>query len=134
MLSALKNEGVRQDYIYLIKEMYNNLKARIKTDVQSNYFNIKKGIRQDDPLSPILFISLLEQIFRNLNWENRGISINGQRITNLRFVDDTVIFYESLEELGEMMIELSAQSARARLTVNTQKTKILTKKKQNKGK
>ncbi len=95
MLSALKNQGVPQDYIYLIKEMYDNVRARIKTDVQSNYFNIKKGVRQGNPLSPILVISSLEQIFRNLNWENRRISINGKRIINLRGGENIELVNES---------------------------------------
>lgn len=60
---TLKNKGVRENYTNIIKEMYTNLKARIVTDKEGPFFKIKKG----DPLSPILFNSAVEEIFREIN-------------------------------------------------------------------
>ncbi len=54
--------------------MYDNLKARIRTDV-TEHFNVEKRVREGDPLSPLLFNSLLEEIFRNPKWDNKGINI-----------------------------------------------------------
>ena len=61
----------------------------MKTDVKGQTFEIGKGVRQGDPLSPKLFNFILEEIFRKMGWEERGsgIKINGKFLNNLRFVN-----------------------------------------------
>lgn len=59
-------------YINVIRNIYKDLKARIITDIKGNYFNIKKGVKQGDPRSLILFNETLEQVFRNLNYKEKG--------------------------------------------------------------
>ena len=80
LLSALQKQCIPPPYIQIIQEMYLNLQARIITDTTGEYFQIQKGIRQGDPLSPILFNVALEEIFKKINWEGRGIPINGEYI------------------------------------------------------
>ena len=63
MWKALENQGVPKPYIETIKDMYKDLKARIKTEIEGDYFEIKKGVKQGDPLTPILFNCALEEIF-----------------------------------------------------------------------
>lgn len=36
-------------------------------------FPIKREVRQGNPLSPKIFLSVYESIFRCLNWETRGV-------------------------------------------------------------
>ncbi len=95
LLEVLKNQGTPSNYTVLIEEMYTELKARIKTDTIGEYFSIKKGVRKGDPLSPILFNSSLEEIFRNLEWEDRGLNLNGKQLINLRFAYDIVLFSQN---------------------------------------
>ncbi len=61
--------------------MYSGLKAKIVTDKDSGLFNIKKGVKQGDPSSPLLFNCALEEIFRLLDWGGKGLNINGKRIS-----------------------------------------------------
>ena len=102
-------------------------RARVVTDVKERYFNVETGVKQGDPLSPILFNSALEKVFRKLNWEDKGISINGEKLNNLRFADDIVLFSHDLKELEGMMNELSEAGKPAGLNINFEKTKILSK-------
>ncbi|KAG1658669.1 Neural proliferation differentiation and control protein 1 [Nymphon striatum] len=55
---------------------------------------LEKGVRQGDSTSPKIFTACLENVFRCLNWTSKGIPINGDRLTNLRFADDVVLFSE----------------------------------------
>jgi len=104
-----------------MKELYKDLNARIITEVEGQYLEIKRGVRQGDHLlSPILFDSMLEEIFRNLDWRDRGINVNGVKITNLRFADDVLIIAKSQNELEE-------QSRKGGLGMNIYKTKIINK-------
>jgi len=127
LLSALKNQNVPQSMLNLIREMYTNVKARVVTDVKGSYFNIEKGVKQGDPLSPILFNTALEEVFRKLEWENKGILINGKKLSNLRFADDIVIFSTNIKELEGMLNELNELGKPAGLRINFEKTKILSK-------
>lgn len=56
-------------------------------------FKIEKGVTQGEP-SPKLFIAVLEQIFRTLDWETKGLKIQGRYLSHLRFADDILLFSE----------------------------------------
>ena len=57
---------------------------------ESEKIRIKRGVRQGDTISPKLFTATLESIFRRLNWENKGVKIDGEFLSNLRFADDII--------------------------------------------
>ena len=56
---------------------------------------IKTGVSQGDTISPKLFTATLESIFRRLNWENEGVKIDGEFLSNLRFADDIFLCTET---------------------------------------
>lgn len=125
MIQALTQQGVPAQIVRIIQEMYMNLKAKIRTDILGPFFNIKKGVKQGDPLSPLIFSCALEQVFRNLEWEKNGIVINGKALNNLRFADDIVLIAKSPDELLQMIKDLNEKAQMAGLHMNMSKTKIL---------
>jgi len=64
LIEALKKQGVGRGYIEIISEMYGKLRAKIKMDKKGELFEVKKGVRQGDPLSSMLFNCVLEEVFR----------------------------------------------------------------------
>ncbi|KAK0405475.1 hypothetical protein QR680_018015 [Steinernema hermaphroditum] len=86
---------------------------------------IQRGVRQGDTISPKLFTATLEEIFRELDWEDFGININGRKLSNLRFADDIALIGNTEEELQQMVTELDEVSRRSGLKMNREKTKIL---------
>lgn len=121
MIQALIQQGVPVQIIRIIKELYTNLKSRIKTDKIGPFFDVKKAVKQGDPLSSLLFTSALEQIFRNLEWEGKGVKINGSYLNNPRFADDIVLIAKNVDELEEMLGSLQAKSEVAGLYMNMDK-------------
>ncbi|XP_022816835.1 uncharacterized protein LOC111349816 [Spodoptera litura] len=85
-----------------------------------------KGVRQGDPLSPKLFSAILESVFRDLEWENIGISIDGKKLNHLRFADDLVLITDNATTLQHMLQQLSEASRKVGLTMNLSKTKLMT--------
>lgn len=73
------------------------MKARVRTEKLGEHFHIKKGVRQGDPLSPKLFSATLEHVFRQLEWDDYGININGVLLNHLRFADDFILISENPE-------------------------------------
>lgn len=123
---ALSAQGVNKDYLDIIKQIYRKSTARIKMEGLGPVFNIEKGVRQGDPLSPKLFIAVLEHVFRTLHWEHNGLKINGMYLNNLRFADDIVLLSEDPKELEIMLQSLATQSKKVGLHVNDDKTKVMT--------
>lgn len=128
VLESLRTIGINQKYIRLLGIIYTNSKATVKTEIEGETFEIKRGVKQGDPISPKLFTCVLEQVFRKTGWNRKGygISINGRRLTNLRFADDIALFAKSHNELQKMLMELNTESKKVGLEMNPSKTKIMT--------
>ena len=58
-------------------------------------------------------------------WE-RGISIGGRMVTNLRYADDTTLLAGTKEDLIELVGRVSRASEKAGLYLNVGKTKVMT--------
>lgn len=67
---------------------------------------MERGVRQGDTLSPKLFITVLEYALKNLEWENKGISIDGERLNHLRLSDNIVLISDNLREAAIRIQEL----------------------------
>ena len=75
---ALKSCGINREYIRLLKKNYNDQKASVQTDVESNMFEIKKGTKQGDPLSSLLFNTVLQNSLKDATqrWQKEtGVGI-----------------------------------------------------------
>ncbi|GBP69810.1 Retrovirus-related Pol polyprotein from type-1 retrotransposable element R2 [Eumeta japonica] len=123
---ALKEKGIEQKYIRLIRNVYKTSSACIQLEKIGDSFEIQKGVRQGDPLSPKIFSAVLEMVFRRLEWENLGLNIDGSTLTHLRFADDIVLFAKTPEDLNIMLNDLASESAKVGLQLNPEKTKVMT--------
>ena len=95
-------------------------------------FDIRRGVRQGDVLSCLLFNSAIELVFKR--WKSRNIGrgwqihVNHENLTNLRFADDILVLARSCDELHDMVSTLMTELEVAGLKLNTKKSKILTNK------
>uniref|UniRef100_A0A914WGH2 Transposase n=1 Tax=Plectus sambesii TaxID=2011161 RepID=A0A914WGH2_9BILA len=87
--------------------------------------NIPKGVRQGDTISPQLFTACLCETLNSLNWQNKGININGCNLSHLAFTEGVVIISHSNSELCHMVKELAAASLQDGIKINIRKTKLL---------
>ena len=62
---ALKSCGIKHDHISFLKKIYRDQKASVQTDEESNMFEIKKGTKQGDPLSSLLFDTVLQNSLKD---------------------------------------------------------------------
>ena len=112
-------------YIEILKDIYTDSSVTVHLHKESEKIRIKRGVRQGDTISPKLFTATLESIFRRLNWENKGVKIDGEFLSNLRFADDIFLCTETPQELQQMLQELSDESKRMGLKMNIAKTIII---------
>ena len=105
--------------------IYTDSSVSVHLHKESEKIRIKRGVRQGDTISPKLFKATLESIFRRLNWENKGVKIDGEFISNLRFADGIFLCTETPQELQQMLQELSDESRQMGLKMNITKTKVM---------
>ena len=137
---ALHHQSVPPPYIHLLQSLYSDQTATIKTDTTSRQFFIQRGVKQGDPLSSLLFNSLLEHIFQQLkqSWSARKVGIRlGHTtlttLTNLRFADDVLLFSATLPQLTSMLNDLHDLAATCGLELHPDKTVILSNLSQRRG-
>ena len=92
-------------------------------------FDIQRGVRQGDVISPLLFNAALEHALRK--WKRKparhGFQLGGtERVTNIRYADDIMLHAKSVEKLVDMLVLLYPEFASLGLELNVTKTKILT--------
>ena len=77
-------------------------------ELDTDWFQIGKGVRQGCILSPCLFNLYTEYIMRNagLDETQARIKIAGRNINNLRYADDTTLIPENEEELKSLLIKV----------------------------
>ena len=95
---VLKEMGIPDYLICLLRNLHAGQKATVRTGHgTTDWFQIRKGVRQDCVLSPCLFNLYAEYIMRNAGLEEAqaGIKIAWRNINNLRYADDTTLMAES---------------------------------------
>lgn len=123
---SLMEQGVETVYIQIIKSIYRNNTGRVKLERVGPIFPIERGVRQGDPISPKLFIAILESIIRKLDWKTSGLNIDGIYLSHLRFADDLVLLSESSSQLQFMIQSLNVASKEVGLEMNLTKTMLMT--------
>ena len=90
--------GIPDHLTGLLRNLYAGQEATVRTGHGTDWFQIKKEVRQGCILSPRLFNFYAEYTMRNAGLEEAqaGIKIAGRNIKNLRYADDTTHMAESL--------------------------------------
>ena len=74
----------------------------------TDWFQIRKGVRQGCMLSPCLFNFYAEYVMRNAGLEEAqaGMKIARRNINNLRYADNITLMAESEEELRSLLMKV----------------------------
>ena len=111
----------------LLRNLFAGQEATVRTGQgTTDWFQIRKGVRQGCILSPCLVNLHAEYIIRNVGLDEAqaGIKIAGRNINSLRDADDTTLTAES-EELKSLLMKVKEESEKVGLKLNIQKTEIM---------
>lgn len=125
--ATLESMGASAKLVKVLRGLYekSTMAVRIGTEL-GDWIKASIGSRQGDPISPLLFIALLERAMEKMEKsEMGGIDIGGRTIKDLRFADDIDLLATSAGGL-QMLIELTHDGGRDYgLHLNKDKTKVM---------
>ncbi|NXC34414.1 POLR protein, partial [Campylorhamphus procurvoides] len=92
ILMGLKQRGVDPHIINLISNMYENIHATISTkEGEAEPIQIWVGVKQGDPMSPLLFNLALDPLLCKLEECGDRLRQGNNTVTAMAFVDDLVL-------------------------------------------
>ena len=116
----LQEMGIPDHLTCLLRNLYVDQEATVRTGHWTDWFQIGKGVRQGCILSPCLFNLYAEYIMWNARPDEAqtGIKIAGRNINNLRYADDSTLMAESEEEPKSLLMKMKKESEKLGLNLN----------------
>ncbi|CAK9829662.1 Retrovirus-related Pol polyprotein from type-2 retrotransposable element R2DM [Anthophora retusa] len=99
LCDALDVKGVPATIGKYITEMYNGCKTRISCKGKEIVdVALRRGVKQGDPLSPLLFNLIIDPIIGKIDETSEGVRVGDERISIMAFADDLVLLAKTKEE------------------------------------
>ena len=114
-------------FIQWIRTFYSNVSSCvINNGFATSYFGVNWGVRQGDPLSPLLFILCLEVMACSirLNDKIQGIKIKNAEVKLSLFADDMTCFLRNKSSYQHLSCSLECFSKFSGLKLNEEKTEF----------
>ncbi|NXH21173.1 PO21 protein, partial [Bucco capensis] len=122
IIAVLKQKGVDVQIINLIGDLYNNIFTSIK--MKNGYteaIGIKSGVKQGDPMSPILFNLCIYPLLCKLENSPKGFQVGNTKISTMAFADDLVLLSNLWEGMEDNLKILEEFCHLTGLKINVQK-------------
>lgn len=129
VLRVARQVGLPGPMVEYLEGLYGNSTVLIGEDTVKCH----RGVRQGDPLSPLLFIAVMDEVIAG-SLPGLGVTVNGQDVDHLAYADDLVIFAENADRLKERLAALSDALAAAGMEINSRKSVGMTLRKDGKNK
>ena len=93
MYATLNKFGFSDYFVSIVRLLYKNASSTvINNGTTSGYFQVKRGVRQGNPLSPYLFLFSIEILGQKIrvNQDIKGFQLGSEELKILQYADDTV--------------------------------------------
>lgn len=121
--AALLRKQIPSRIAKYVGKMYDGCSTMIRTNEQKSIqVRIRRGVKQGDPLSPLLFNLCIEKLIGDIEEETKGLEISANRsIAILAFADDLVLLGEDEVQAQEQLSMVSAYLEKLNMSLSTNK-------------
>jgi len=91
----------------------------------SSFFENKTGLKQGDPLSPILFKLALQKVIQSIKMVPSSIKISNEQLNILGYADDIALIGKKDIEIRKLFVEMENIARNFRLQINQETTKYI---------
>ena len=110
----------------LIKNLFNNQEAHIfESGLLSEPFRVERGVRQGDPLSPLLYVLAFEPMLQAIDKNIQGIPSQSLAFKSVAYADDLTIGVGSISDWIEIQNLFNLYEKASNARINKQKTKVI---------
>lgn len=116
--------GAPVGFVEYITNLYANSATVLQFSGEERVVKVQRGVRQGDPLSPLLFNLIIEQCIKGLD-DDVGYEIDETRINGLAYADDVILMAHTPVGLQRNLDRFSEGLGRFGLTLNVEKSGVL---------
>ena len=118
LLKTMSTKGIpRQMYEYIMNTYHRSSTVIQHGDWTSQKISPTCGVKQGDPLSPMLFNFVVDEMLKKIN-PDIGINLDGMKISILAFADDLVLMASSKIGLQTMIDQVAEYLTKVGLEAN----------------
>eukprot|EP00808_Paulinella_micropora_P009796 g75098.t1 len=128
----LWQSGIRGQAWHIIRDAYRGIHMRVLLDgCLTQPVPMSQGVRQGDPLSPVLFLIFIDALAEMLAEQCKGLAYSSEgpdtrrQLRSLLYVDDVVMLAESPEELNAMLEVVHSFCDTWRIEINLAKSQVM---------
>ena len=124
LLAAAHRLGLPSRLNSYTQRLYTGITTTLKVgEERSNeIFHVRRGIRQGDPMSPILFNACIDWCLEGTSSSIGFETPEGDVLSHLAFADDIVLFAQTPKGLNDQVNRLASEMAKCGLALNTKKS------------
>ena len=124
LFAALNKFGFCLSFIHWIKTLCSGI---INNGTTTGYFDVERGTRQGDPLSPYLFVTAVELLALAIrqNMKIKGIWVPNNELKLSQYADDTNGILADLESAKEFFKTITEFGRFSGLRINKDKTQAM---------
>lgn len=118
--------GIKGKIFKAVQSLYTDLRCAIKVnDYMTPFVDVYQGVKQGCKLSPTMFSLYINDLANEIKELNLGVDIGDMQLSILLYADDIALIAPDAESLQIMLNKLYQWCSKWRLSVNSEKTKIV---------
>lgn len=131
--NCLEEINIPKSLIQIIRSTYNRVKGKVQiAGTRSDEFEWKKGIKQGDSLSPLLFIIIMNKLIRKTRERTKQLQtiigyqrLEPMKLEALMYADDIVLIADSKKKIQRLIDIWVEEIEMLKMEVNIEKSKIM---------
>lgn len=122
--SGLERKGIPAVVANYIVSTYIGCKTIIKTRDGEIPIELKRGVKQGDPLSPLLFNLIVEPIIEMVQSKSQEINIEGHNLAVMAFADDMILLAHDRETAVDQLNTVVSELKNRGMALSIEKSSV----------